>query len=175
MYDFNAQLSIGKLAEDALDRYFSKWYTITPVSLAQELTKGIDRIFDGKNGRRTIEYKADYKAIETGNAYLEYEVNSDNGKFKAGWVEGSLADYVIYAVVANRVITQIYVLQPQVLRDNLPIWKEQYRIVKCHNNGYHSVGVIVPLRQLREVALTAFWCDQRIDNVGEMFDKHKMT
>lgn len=173
MYDFNAQLSIGKLAEDALDRYFSKWYTITPVSLDQELTKGIDRIFDGANGRRTIEYKADFKSAKTGNAYLEYEVNSDNGKSKLGWVEGSLADYVIYAIISEQTITQIYVLEPKILRDNLPNWKEQYRIVKCHNKGYHSVGVIVPLRQIREVALTAFYCDQPI--VDEKFDKHKTT
>lgn len=171
MYDFKTQLNIGKKAELTLDSYFSRWYEITPVTLTDELNKGIDRIFNGANGQRTIEYKADFKSAKTGNAYLEYEVNSDNGKSKLGWVEGSLADYVIYAIISEQIITQIYVLEPKVLRENLPSWKEQYRIVKCHNRGYHSVGVIVPLRQIREVALTAFYCDQPI--VDEKFDKHE--
>lgn len=159
MYDFNQQLKLGKNFESHLDAFFTKWYSISPVDLQIEINDGIDRIFSRNGKQFKIEYKTDFKAALTGNAYIELSVDSDNGRSKLGWAAGSKADYIIYAVVDYAdCISQIYVLDNFMLKNHLDKWKGQYRHVTCQNNGYHSKGVLVPISVLESdnVVKTAF-------------------
>jgi len=152
MYDFQEQLALGKAIESELDTFFAKWYTITPVSLQEEIQSGIDRKFVRNDKEFKVEYKADFKAYSTGNIYAELSVNSDNGRTKAGWAVGSKADYIIYALVTGNAISSIYVLPQSVIAEKCEVWKGQYRNVKCMNRGYHSVGVVVPLTEVETIA-----------------------
>ncbi len=143
-YDFKAQLALGKQAEAFLDRYFSRWFTIQQVDAQTERRDGYDRVFTRKNNgeRLKIEYKADWQAAETHNAFIEtisvYEARTP------GWAYTSQADMLIYYVPPLGVI---HMLPLEVVRFMLPGWKLRYREVPAPNDGYHTYGVLVPLAQ----------------------------
>ncbi|RTK99342.1 MAG: hypothetical protein EKK57_09715 [Proteobacteria bacterium] len=155
MYDFQTQLAIGKEVENALDTYFSKWYHITPVSLDSEKNHGVDRIFTSIQTaqQKTVEYKADFKTYKTGNMYVELSVDSDSGYTKNGWALHSIADVIIYAAISGTKIVTIYIFSPFTVREYIDKWKGQYRNVVCKNKGYHSKGVLVPIREVEVMAL----------------------
>lgn len=155
MYDFQTQLAIGKEVENALDTYFSKWYNIVPVSIESEKQQGIDRVFTSlqTSHQKTVEYKADFKAHRTGNMYVELSVDSDSGYTKNGWALHSVADVMVYAVISEAKIVTIYIFNPSIVRENLDTWKGQYRNVVCRNKGYHSKGILVPMREIENISL----------------------
>ena len=155
MYDFKTQLAIGKEVEAALDTYFNKWYVVTPVTLDTEINNGIDRIFTSRqtSQTKTVEYKADFKAYQTGNVYVELSVDSDSGYRKNGWALHSVADMMIYAVINGNKIITLYIFEPLVVRNNIDKWKGQYRNVTCQNKGYHSKGILVPISEVAKVSV----------------------
>lgn len=141
IYGFNTQLKIGEKNEKLLDLYFIKYYQIKPVSL-DEQKKGIDRIFIDGDRMLKIEYKADYKAIKTGNVYIEtYSVKP----IKKGWAYTSKSDFVIYYIIGDAV----YIMPIQLMREKLEIWKYYYKLANCKNHGYESEGILVPLGDIR--------------------------
>lgn len=146
-YDFTAQLQLGEHHEADLDRFFSAWYDIRKVD-REEQRQGIDRIFTRKdNGAvHRVEYKADSKASETGNAFVE-TVSVDTAN-KPGWAHSSQADYLIYYLPKDLLI---YVIAFVDLRKRLPKWCS-YRSRRIPNNGYHTVGLLVPLDEFEEIA-----------------------
>lgn len=171
MYDFATQLELGKQVEKALDEYFGRWYDIQSVDLRDEVNQGIDRIYTNKQTgeRRTVEYKADFKAFATGNAYVELSVNSDNGYSKDGWAKHSKADLILYVVVCGTLVRQIFVIKPDVIQYHLSDWQNVYRHVKCFNKSYHSVGLLVPLSIIEGIAYRSYSCRFQSESVTESF------
>jgi len=96
-YQFEAQLRKGEAYEAVLDNFFREKFDIQPVQMCDQ-RRGIDRIFTSKkNGSiLKIEYKADSKAAQTGNAFIE-TVSVDTQQ-KPGWAVYSEADYLIYYI-----------------------------------------------------------------------------
>jgi len=90
-YTFDAQKARGDAGESFLDQVFATGYEIRPATRAEQ-RRGIDRIFTRrKTGwRLAVEYKIDYKAAHTGNAFVE-TVSVDTAG-KAGWAYSSAAD-----------------------------------------------------------------------------------
>jgi hypothetical protein len=144
-YKFRDQLDQGKRAEAFLDSYFSRWFGIFPVSLETELRDGYDRIFQRRSDgeRLKIEYKADWQAAETGNAFIE--TISVYEERKPGWAHTSQADMLIYFVPPHG---HIHMLRLPLIRMMLPSWKLRYREVPAPNQGYKTYGLLVPLLQL---------------------------
>lgn len=152
-YDFKTQLSIGEEHEADLDHFFSKFFTILPVPLSVQKL-GIDRIFERKRHpkkRLSVEYKADIKAAETGNAYIEVLSNSKNGKL--GWAYTSIAQELVYYVPHYRRVGVISMLE---LRKYLNENRKKFREVKCFNKDYHGEGVLVPLKELKKLMYRRF-------------------
>jgi outer membrane PBP1 activator LpoA protein len=147
-YSFDEQLSKGQRYELLLDRYFSQWYSIQPATMEQQ-RKGIDRVMTHLETKviRTVEYKADTIAGRTGNAFIE-TVSVDRTN-KAGWAYTSQADYIVYLVTDP---DTIYIIKPFVLRKRLPKWENSYQSRKVKNNGYNTVGLLVPLDELEKIA-----------------------
>jgi len=100
-YTFDTQKARGDAGESFLDQVFAADYEVRPATRAEQ-RRGIDRIFTHRQtGRRlTVEYKTDYKAAHTGNAFVE-TVSVDTAG-KAGWAYSSAADYLIYYVPATK-------------------------------------------------------------------------
>ena len=147
-YTFDAQKARGDAGEQFLDRWFAAKYEIR-LATRQEQRRGIDRIFTRRQtGKRfTVEYKTDYKAAQTGNAFVE-TVSVDTAG-KAGWAYSSQADYLLYYIPGNDLI---YVLALEVLRWELPRWVREYPLRAAQNEGYATHGVLVPLHEFEEHA-----------------------
>lgn len=153
MYSFEKQLKQGKKHEMFLDDYFRDRFEIEEASMDEERL-GIDRYFiDRRNGRRyAIQYKADKTAARTGNAFVEtVSVDSNN---TPGWAHTCTADFIIYYVVG---CGPAYVIRPDEIRERLSHWQRAYRERRIPNDGYHTVGLLVPLDEFERVAYTI--CD----------------
>ena len=147
-YTFDAQKARGDAGESFLDQVFAADYEIRPATRAEQ-RQGIDRIFTRrKTGQRlAVEYKTDYKAAHTGNAFVE-TVSVDTAG-KAGWAYSSAADYLIYYSPDDGLI---YVLALEVLRRELLRWVREYPHRAAPNEGYATHGVLVPLDEFERYA-----------------------
>lgn len=145
-YDFATQLAIGQAGERALDEFFSDRWIIIPATPAEQRAE-IDRWFEDDDERVSVEYKADHWGARTGNAFIE-TVSVDRTR-KLGWAYTSLAQTLMYWVVDR----QIYIVQLEDLRAALPDWRRDYREKESPNKGYQTRGLVVPLPELRRVAL----------------------
>jgi hypothetical protein len=147
-YTFDAQKTRGDTGEEFLDRWFAAEYEVRPAS-PQEQRWGIDRIFiHRQTGQRlAVEYKTDYKAANTGNAFVETVSVDTVGK--AGWAYESQADYLVYYIPAEGLI---YVITLEVLRRELPRWVRVYPHRAAQNPGYATHGVLVPLDEFERYA-----------------------
>jgi hypothetical protein len=158
-YKMMEQLEIGEAEEKVLDDYFSTWYTITPVS-RQMQRNGIDRIFECKRSRSlwTVEYKADKKAAGTGNVFIETVSVSTNGK--PGWALSSYAQLLIVYVPSWQIG---YVVPMTTVKGLLPEWVERYKVGTSPNEGYETLGILVPIQEFRKYAIRIF-STKKVDN-----------
>lgn len=147
MYAFQEQLAKGEESEDELDQLFGKWYCIQAATMEQQRA-GIDRIFTRKdNGHVSkIEYKTDWTAGRTHNAFVEtVSVDTNN---KPGWAHSSQADYLIYFVPGDCLI---YIIAFANLRKRLPYW-QKFPTRTIENKGYKTLGILVPLAEFERIA-----------------------
>lgn len=146
-YDFKEQLTAGEKSEKFLDGIFSKDYSVVPVGM-DEQRQGIDRIFTRADGTTfAIEYKTDWTASRTGNAFVE-TVSVDTAN-KPGWAYSSQARYLIYYVPGDSLI---YVIEFGRLRVHLQRWVNQYPQRAIPNKGYRTRGLLVPLAEFEKIA-----------------------
>ena len=157
VYQFRTQLKKGVDHEAYLDSLFSDWFQIFHASESQQ-RQGIDREFyrdeDGATKRYTVEYKADERAAQTGNAFIEtISVQPPPHQAwrptKPGWAYTSRADILIYYNPGDRLI---YIIQFAKLRRLLPTWESKYRQVSVPNKDYTTHGLLVPLAELERIA-----------------------
>ena len=156
-YSFDTQKARGDAGEQFLDRWFAAArtcgagtgeYDVQPAT-REEQRRGIDRIFTHRRtGKRlTVEYKTDYKAAQTGNAFVETVSVDTTGK--AGWAHSSEANYLIYFIPGDGLI---YILALEVLRRELPRWVREYPLRVAQNEGYATHGILVPLDEFERCA-----------------------
>jgi len=148
IYNFGAQLVKGEAAERELDTHFSEWFAIRRATRAEQRS-GIDRVFtrkrDGKITR--VEYKADWKASQTGNAFVEIiSVDTTN---KLGWALSSNADRLAYYLPTDSLVYWFAMAGFKSLVDG---WRRDYDQRAALNEGYKTIGILVPLHELEEHA-----------------------
>lgn len=150
-YDFQTQLRQGQQGEDDLDQFFADRYAIDQASYDQQ-RQGIDRIFTDLATLLpiTVEYKSDRTASRTGNAFVEtVSVENDQGS-KGGWALSSQAEFLLYYLPDDRLV---YVLRMARLRGRLERWGQRCRTRRIPNEGYCSVGLLVPLDEFERIAV----------------------
>lgn len=147
VYDFKEQKKRGESSERYLDKYFSRWYDIQPASPLEQ-RQGIDRFFARRPGGQPtpVEYKTDYAAAKTGNAFLE--LISVDCRFVVGWAYSSCAEYLMYLVPEYA----IYVIRFSQLRLHLAMWTRKYEMRTVRNEGYNARGILVPLAEVDKLA-----------------------
>jgi hypothetical protein len=144
-YGFQAQLKVGELGEETLDKYFAKkGYEIEKVSM-KEQRRGIDRILKKDGKEIKVEYKTDALTARTGNVFVETISSSKSGAL--GWSMKTHADYVFYYVPSYK---QALILKPQYLRNKIPFWVFEYKQRPVRNKGYFSYGIPVPWEVLKK-------------------------
>ena len=147
-HDFEEKLVEGEVAEAELDNYFSRWQKIKPVS--RELQRlGIDRIWTNKisGTRTTVEYKADSRAADTGNAFIETVSVQSKTQSKPGWAKTSCAQVLVY-YLPN--VKRVYVFEMLSIREQLADWGKAYRTAKAVNKDYVGKGILVPLSEFEK-------------------------
>ena len=123
MYKFDEQLSKGQAAEKKLDSLFSDTYVIQEAEME------------------------DWRAAKTGNAFVEtVSVDTQN---KPGWAKSSQADYLVYYVPDDELV---YVMKMKKMREHLNEWMSRYPERKIPNQGYSTIGVLVPLKEFEKHA-----------------------
>ncbi len=147
IYSFTEQLRIGKLHERQLDRYFERWFHIVEAGM-NEQRRGIDRTFTGRrDGRRLkVEYKADRRAAETGNAFIETRSGS-----KPGWALTCEADRLVYFIPQTG---EVIVVKPKAIKAKVNEWRQRFGVKTVPNKGWTMDGIPVPLAELRDVSDT---------------------
>lgn len=147
-YTFREQIDKGKQAEARLDEWFSTWYEIKQIPLEVERVEHFDRIFIRDGQEMRVEYKTDFQAHQTGNAFIETYSNIETNK--PGWIYSSQADILVYFIPEAK---SILIVRMMLIRMCIRHYLKVYRKRKCKNvnpNGsnYHSEGVLVPIRNL---------------------------
>ena len=152
MYSFRRQLTKGQRAEQRLDGFFGKWFCITP-STREQQRMGIDRIWTGRHhGQRlTVEYKADWAASSTGNAWLELATAEVEG-----WALKCRADYLVYWLPDTG---QIFLAQIERLKAALPAWTLAYPVKRALDDGWAGAGLLAPLEEFVRVADQTFYIE----------------
>ncbi|MDQ3562708.1 MAG: hypothetical protein M3436_00735 [Pseudomonadota bacterium] len=147
-HSFQAKLRQGEAVERDLDEHFSERYSIRRVSMDDQ-RNGIDRVFtDRESGERfRVEYKADWRATDTGNAFIG-TVSVDTTGVQ-GWALTSQADWVVYALPPLRKYLLIRLAE---LRAALTEWCENYPTAGAKNRDYTTHGVLVPLMEFAKLA-----------------------
>jgi hypothetical protein len=147
-YTFDEQKARGDAGELFLDQWFAREYEVRPAT-PEEQRRGIDRLFMHLQTGKclAIEYKTDYRAAQTGNAFVE-TVSVDTAG-KVGWAHSSEAEYLIYYIPGDGLM---YVLALEVLRRELPRWMREYPLRSAQNEGYATHGVLVPLAEFERHA-----------------------
>lgn len=148
-YHFPTQLARGETAEAELDAHFGTWFLITKATREQQ-RHGIDRIFMNKQDGvvSTVEYKTDWRAFETGNAFVE--TVSVNTAGKRGWAYTSRSTFLFYHLPSPACL--VYILTFSRLRRNLPRWERAYPTRDIQNQGYQTRGLLVPLEEFERTA-----------------------
>lgn len=141
-------LARGRVAERAMDRHFGRWFHVAQVP-RQDQRRGIDRRWSchQTGAVYTVEYKADWKACETGRAFLEtWSVVEQQ---KPGWVVTSEAMLLAYYLPhAERVL----VLDLATLKKALPEALERWPEREASSGGWTTRGVAVPVDFLAAMA-----------------------
>lgn len=149
VYDFQTQRRIGEWGECILDRLLSPMFYLEKAPLHLQ-RQGIDRIATPLYPGRVLyfEYKTDFKAHLTGNAFIEI-TSADAGYVAQGWAITSKADLLFYFLVGDGRMFIVYVAK---VKERLPQWSTQYAIGKAKNLTYFTHGLLVPLDELAQVS-----------------------
>lgn len=146
---FDEQLQRSFVADNRIDAYLrARRCHVEPVSLCLQLA-GMDRIVTTPTGRVwRVEYKADWVAGATDNAYIETVANDVTSK--SGWAYTAQSDLLVYYVPPREIA---YVVTFSRLRAELPRWRQTFPLGYGRNEHYRTVGRLVPLRELSAVAV----------------------
>lgn len=160
VHGFQQKHEEGKKVEKAVQGLFERAYQVCPANRDEQrrgidmwLTLGPCMWLDG--ARVPIEVKADFKAAETGNAFIETVSVMQAGTVqKWGWAYTCQSPFLIFCVpTTGKFNFTLYWLRLSDIRAHLGEWEEKYRGGSALNRTYGSDGVLVPLKELERVAM----------------------
>jgi N6-adenosine-specific RNA methylase IME4 len=138
---FEQSRAIEAKWEPVLDRALRDHYAhLERVSLADEF-RGYDRYVVDDSGQRVgLEYKVDEKWRQTGKIFVEVVSNSTTGRL--GWLHTCSARWLLYFLTPHTVLVFFMTHLRAVGKE----WERRYPIRPAVNDGYHTLGICVPLR-----------------------------
>lgn len=158
-YSFGKQLKIGQEAERIVCAWLCSQGRTVRDATPDEQRAGIDLCVSGDGGaNRRVEVKADTWAAETGNAAMEVVQVSTTGD--PGWVWTCQADWLLFCVTGTG---ECLWLRPSDVRDRaLRDWRcrvkrRELRVLHTQNDGYQTINWLVPLSEVRDLAVMS--CD----------------
>jgi len=140
VHEFSGSNDKSKEHNKKIDKTFSQWYEIYSMPLTIDKI-GIDRIWKDKERKvfYSVEYKADERAADTGNAFIE-TISVDTSD-KPGWAYTCAAQLICYYVPRWH---RAWMVSTMSIKNNIKEWEQKYRTVSAQNNGYKTYGIAVP-------------------------------
>ena len=147
-HNFRAKLEEGEGYEGLLDIFFGQTFQITRADDWQRY--GIDRFFQSGKWNWAVEYKADSRAAQTGNVFIETVSVDTNGDKQGtpGWAKTSQAHLLVYYIPpAGR----IFFTQMARIKALVSKWERAYELVPARNDaGYYTWGLKVPISEFKK-------------------------
>lgn len=158
-FDFSKQLEIGERYEALLAKSLRLGgYKVKPVRELAFQKMGVDAYIHGPTtGILTVQFKADERAGDTGNAFIETHIKSGEGEELArGWAWTTMALVIAYYIPTYE---HIWMIDTMKLRRALPFWSRRWPIsnpVTTRRNGseWSARGLLVPLDSLERQVCT---------------------
>ncbi len=138
-----------EMARPVLDKVFSGGWKFLDDKRLQYACH-TDIVGHDKGGKFfSVEMKAETEDIH-GNFFIELISNAsaEDDKFRTGWIDKSIAEFIVYAFLSNRTI---YIIP----RRPLKVWFleniEQYRLKRQEKYEQHNqtIGIPVPIEHVR--------------------------
>jgi len=139
---FEVKKAEGEKYEQELDNYFTQLLGVNIKKVSMELQLlGVDRIFTGRSGRRwSVEYKADIRAAQTGNFFIEILTNDNSGK--KGWAYTSIAQRLVLYIPGKALC---YIIESHKIKSRIEEWLDIYPVRSANNGHHNSEGIIIPI------------------------------
>jgi len=144
--------SIGKMGEKIAKEYFHKKGIQTiPATLEEQINEHWDfKIILGNEKEIKIEIKTDARSEDTGNLFLETEVDDDKG-FLRKYDENS---DVIFGFVFPKAKQIGFIEAKQLVK--IPLENYKYKKIKHRSNNYTSAGYLVPVTDINFFAVRQY-------------------
>ena len=167
-YHFSTQQAQGDVGEQRIAAFCAPVYRVRWATRAEQ-RRGLDLVLTHRETGdvTTVEVKTDRTAGRTGNAFIE-TVSVDTAG-RRGWLYTSTADYLAYYIPGPG---HLYLVRLAALRNALAGRLSQYPERRIANNGYHTLGRLVPLAELRRVAETVVDLAKGLEAIPTMRSNH---
>lgn len=147
VHAFDVSLARGLRHEQELDRIYGSDFNITEATPSEQ-RRGIDRWFEQLGRRFSVQYKADDRAADTGNGFIEIQ-HIGFSYVAFGWLITCRADWLAFYLPPSEVLW----FRPNRLRKAaVDTWLKHYPIRSATNAEYQTIGLVVPLRELRKLS-----------------------
>lgn len=90
----------------------------------------------------SVEVKADARAVETGNAWVEIVSKENQGAHVRGWAYTCGAQVLAYYIPQR---AEVLLFHTVAIKLAVHEWLETFPVKTAHNPGYVGRGIIVPL------------------------------
>lgn len=162
--NFRQSLEVGLSNEELLDSFFAPKYQRIDKLHGDEQLAGCDRRFYLPNRNFTVEYKADLKASQTGNIFVELmHYRPCDGLIWCGWGMSCKADYLALYLPG---LNECFWLNPAKLRGMLLEWNSKFPKASFFGQGkpgkpdFYTQGIKVPVAEVRAIALRIYTINQ---------------
>lgn len=114
---------------------------------------GVDRVISERGAKcwTTVEYKADERALDTGNAFIELAIHESDGTVNEGWARKTIAMWILYLVPGLNLLLWV---DARALKHWVPRWLGTYELSNpVQNATWAAVGLLVPIHVLRQTCV----------------------
>jgi hypothetical protein len=140
-YDFKTDLNRAKEIEVKICNSLSG--TLLESDTIQE---GGDFHIDGFQ----FELKADFRAEDTGNLFIEHYSNIESKRLGGPYACIQKEVYVILYVLPKQ--NRVLAFEPETLVDFVELHQSQFRLINIKNKNHTTAGYAIPIKDLEELA-----------------------
>lgn len=148
LHEFREAVARGALGEMAIDRFLEGRGCVLEEAPSDLQYYGVDRIciqeIGGLPVYRSLEYKTDHRAADTGNLFIETQIRERDGSITPGWLRKTVAQVIVFYLPQTR---RIIFMEAIELREWIFCFGKDLRQTGWVENkgGYAGKGLLLPI------------------------------